>query len=233
MAYKPDIRVGIDWNNDGVVHLTGKSDTIVSSSTPLVLNGSSFFAPDDNSVQKATFSPALGGEYDLIQGTASLIGEYSGDGSFIYTTIRNDEFALNYDPPTGDVYTSLAHQLSPVAGHPVSSISLYMRKVGTPTGTLTLRVETDNAGEPSGELVNYNAEATVDVSTLNTSFANVSFDFNGFFNVRSIYTYWIVLTSDSGVSSTDYAVWGVFYNTNVDNFVLNFNSINDTSVTLQ
>lgn len=233
MAYKPDIRVGIDWNNDGVVHLTGKSDTIVSSSTPLVLNGSNFFAPDDNSVQKATFSPALGGEYDLIQGQASLIGEYSGDGSFILTATQNEEFALNYDPPTGDIYTALAHKLSPVAGHPISGISLYMRKVGTPTGTLTLRVETDNAGEPSGELVNYNAEATVDVSTLGTSFANVVFSFDNFFNVRTANTYWLVLTSDSAVSSTDYAVWGVFYNTDVDNVVVNFNSINDTSVTIQ
>ena len=226
-------RVGIDWNNDGVVHLTGTSDSIASSSTPLVLNDASVTAPDYNLVQKAQFSPALGGGYDLTQLQASLIGEYSEDGSFILTSTQNNEFALNYDPPTGDIYTALAHKLTIVGGHPVSSMSLYMRKVGTPTGTLTLRIETDNAGEPSGELVNYNATSNVDVSTLSTSFANVVFDFDDFFNLRNTYTYWLVLTSDSAVSSTDYAIWGTFYNTDVDNVVINFNTINDTSVTIQ
>lgn len=233
MTYRPQIRVGIDWDDDGYIHLSGKSDSIFATNTPLTLNGSTFFAPDNNFVPQATFSPAVGEDYGILKGEASLTGVYSGVGAYIPTITQNDEYPLNYIPAVGDTYTALAQPFLTPERQPIISVSLYMRQVGTPTGNVTLRMETNNSGEPSGELVSPDATASVDVSTLDTSLANVVFTFDEQVELAGVTQYWLVLTSDITISSSDYIIWGVFYNTDTDYFVLNYNVLNNTSVTLQ
>jgi hypothetical protein len=49
------------------------------------------------------------------------------------------------------------------------SLTLKLLKVGSPTGNLTVSIETDNAGKPSGSVL---ATADIDVSTLTTSLAD-------------------------------------------------------------
>ncbi len=86
-------------------------------------------------------------------------------------------------------------------------VQLYLKKVGSPTGTLTLRVETDNNNLPSGTLLHANATDTVTESSLSTSYGLISFTMSAFsipYNVR----YWLVLTTDRAASGTNYVVWG-------------------------
>lgn len=85
---------------------------------------------------------------------------------------------------------------------------LYLKKLGTPTGTLTLRVETDSSGSPSGSLVDANATATFNEADVSTSYGWVSIPFNGNFNLSGSTTYWLVLSTSRSVSATDYIQWG-------------------------
>lgn len=87
-------------------------------------------------------------------------------------------------------------------------VTLYLKKVGTPAGTLTLRVETNSGSAPSGTLVDASATITVAESGLSTSYSNVTFNFTDF-ALSSGTTYWLVLSTDRSASDTNYVVWGV------------------------
>lgn len=87
-------------------------------------------------------------------------------------------------------------------------VKLYLRKWGSPSGTLTLRVETDSSGSPSGTLVNANATVDVAESGLGTSLALVDFDFSTNFPLSGSTPYWLVLSTTRSASASDYVVWG-------------------------
>ncbi|MEL6527422.1 MAG: hypothetical protein AAFQ07_17100 [Chloroflexota bacterium] len=73
-------------------------------------------------------------------------------------------------------------------------VQWYLRKTGSPTGTLTMRIETIVSNEPSGTLAVAGAEATLPESSLSTSYAMANFDFTGI--TLSAGTYALVLTTD-------------------------------------
>jgi hypothetical protein len=90
----------------------------------------------------------------------------------------------------------------------VDSVRLWIKKVGSPTGTMTCRIETDSAGNPSGTLANANATVTVAESGLTTSYGWIEFDFATNFSLTGSTTYWIVLSTDRSASNTNYVDWG-------------------------
>lgn len=87
-------------------------------------------------------------------------------------------------------------------------VSLYLRKIGAPGGGLTVRIETDNAGSPSGTLVHATATATVNESTLATTYGWVNFNFSNNFQLAGSTPYWMVLSTDRVASETNYVEWG-------------------------
>jgi len=102
----------------------------------------------------------------------------------------------------------LAQSFEVTGSQTVGSVSLYLKKVGSPTGNLTVTIETDNSGEPSGTPVANGTSDTVAASTLATSYDLIEFEFSTPPSLSGSTTYWIVLdTADSG-SQTNYVVWG-------------------------
>jgi hypothetical protein len=95
-----------------------------------------------------------------------------------------------------------------VAASTCDLVKLRLRKFGSPTGTMTLRIETNSGSAPSGTLVDANATITVAESGLGTSFADVTFDFTNF-SLSASTTYWLVLSTDRTASATNYVVWAV------------------------
>lgn len=90
----------------------------------------------------------------------------------------------------------------------IASVDLWLKKVGNPTGTMTLRIETDNSGDPSGTLADANLTATLVESSLGTSYANAMFTFSTPTSISGSTTYWAVLSTDRAVSDANYVVWG-------------------------
>jgi hypothetical protein len=76
-------------------------------------------------------------------------------------------------------------------------------KTGTPTGTLTLAIQADDDGEPSGTDLATATFAAEDVSPAGT---NCEFRFANPIDLAAG-DYWLVLTSDVTISSTNFILW--------------------------
>lgn len=93
-----------------------------------------------------------------------------------------------------DAATKYASQgFQPTATGSVNTAKLHLMKLGSP-GNLTVRVETDSTGSPSGTLAHANATATVsaaDISASTFGFVNVAFA--GSFTLNAATTYHLVI----------------------------------------
>jgi hypothetical protein len=120
------------------------------------------------------------------------------------------EYDLVFSVTTSAItaFDKLAQSFQLMSGITCDKAQLDLRKVGSPTGTMTLRIETDNAGDPSGTLVDANATVTVAESSLSTSLALVDFDFASSFSLSASTTYWLVLSTDRSASDSNYVEWG-------------------------
>jgi hypothetical protein len=90
----------------------------------------------------------------------------------------------------------------------VDTVELYLRKIGSPTGTMTLRIETNDGVTPSGTLAHSSASTTLAESSLTTSFALTTFTFSPAPVLLTGQTYWLVLSTDRSASATDFVSWG-------------------------
>jgi len=87
-------------------------------------------------------------------------------------------------------------------------IWLRLKKVGSPAGTLTVRIEGSWNATPSGSLVDANATGTYDEADLTTSYAWHRIDFADDVEFEQRRRYWVVLSTDRATSGTDYVAWG-------------------------
>lgn len=90
----------------------------------------------------------------------------------------------------------------------ITSVNLWLKKVGSPTGTMTLRIETVSAGEPTGTLADVGASITVAESGLGTDYADVSFAFAATVTLAAG-DYALVLSSSRSYDSSNYVSWGI------------------------
>lgn len=114
------------------------------------------------------------------------------------TTAQNVSTTIN---------TQLAQSFAIGQTSTLSSINLYLKKTGSPTGTLTLLVEQD-AGNYPDTLTIANGTATYSESSLSTSYAFVSFSFSQPVSLLGNALYWMVLTTTRADGTNGYISWG-------------------------
>jgi hypothetical protein len=131
----------------------------------------------------------------------------SSDGGTTWSTGTDLEIEISVQT-TNPSTDKLAQSFTIASTATVDRVTLWLREVGAPAGTLTLRIETNNVGSPSGTLVNANATVTVAESSLTTSYAAVVFNFATDFELTGSTTYWLVLSTSRAQSNTDYVQWG-------------------------
>lgn len=105
--------------------------------------------------------------------------------------------------------TRLAQKFEMPSTSDVAIIRLWLRKVGSPTGNLSLRVETNSSNAPTGTLITNGASGTVAASTLSTSYGYIDFAFPGTPELTGNTTYWVILDTADSQSDTDYVQWGI------------------------
>lgn len=81
---------------------------------------------------------------------------------------------------------------------------MILSKVGSPTGNLTIEVQTNSAGSPSGTPITNGTSNTVAMSGLTTSYAETTFTFASAFSLSAGTTYWVVLKRSDAVNSSNY-----------------------------
>lgn len=109
---------------------------------------------------------------------------------------------------TGTVKDRLAEQFQVSGQSSIAQAILYLQKVGTPIGTMTLRIETDSGGQPSGTLADANATGTLAESGLAAAYALATFTFAGSITLQPRVVYWLVLSTSRAASGVDYVQWG-------------------------
>lgn len=85
----------------------------------------------------------------------------------------------------------------------IKYLTLYLRKISSPSDKVTVRIETSNNDRPSWVLVSENAQTTSDLSlytTLNTDFYAM-FKFNENIHLDINTEYWIVVSKENDVQS--------------------------------
>ena len=127
----------------------------------------------------------------------------NGGGFMLISEMQMLEAATYND---GD--TILAQSFQVTGSQDVDTVKLWLKKVGAPTGNLTVKIQTDNTGEPSGTEVTNGTSDTVAASTLSTSYGWIEFTFSTNPSLSGSTTYWIVLETADAQSPSDYVVWG-------------------------
>lgn len=142
---------------------------------------------------------------------ASHLSKYSGDSGSTWTLTTNlgafhdFEFEIT---TTVETYDLLAQSFQVTGAQTVGSVTAYLKKVGSPTGNLTVEIQADSTGEPSGTAISNGTSGTVAASTLTTSFADTSFTFATPPSLSGSTTYWLVLKTADSQSATNYVAWG-------------------------
>lgn len=106
----------------------------------------------------------------------------------------------------GGTETAQAQSFQIAASAKIKGLEVYLKKnAGTPTA-ITVRIETNSAGTPSGVLADANLAATITAFTT-TSYGWISLDFATASSVAlsSGTTYWIVLKIAAGANDNNYA----------------------------
>jgi hypothetical protein len=129
-----------------------------------------------------------------------------------WTALGQDlECSVTVSP--GPQKDKLAQNFTTLYDMPMVKARLWLKKVGAPTGTMTLRVETvDGSGNPTGTLAHANATATLAESGLSTSFSWRDFFWAGPWTLPPG-TYTLVLSTSRSASATDYTIWGSDHST--------------------
>lgn len=90
-------------------------------------------------------------------------------------------------------------------GKTISKVYLPLKKVGAPTGTITVTILADSGGSPTGSALA--TFATVSAASLTTSYVDTAFTLATPVDLAAG-TYHIVLESDVSISATVYVAWG-------------------------
>lgn len=88
-----------------------------------------------------------------------------------------------------------------------SKVSLFLAKQGNPTDNITLRIETDNAGKPSGSLVDANATKTLEAADLASSKTWVDFEFPALIALTAETEYHLVLKRSGDRDESNFVKW--------------------------
>jgi len=110
---------------------------------------------------------------------------------------------------TNENHTRLAMRFRPAAACNVQTVFLWMRKTGSPTGTMTLQLQTSlGGGTPTGTPVTVNATTTKTEASLPTGvFTRIRFDFPAPIPLAGNTRYHLVLTTTRAPSAANYVEW--------------------------
>src|SRR5574341_333591 len=104
-----------------------------------------------------------------------------------------------------------ASKFIPSATFNLSQAKLILFKTGSPTGNLTVKIMTDAANAPSNTPVSGGTSVTVSETLLAPAAGglgqNVTFNFPSLPTLTAGTTYWVVLTSDRPINTTDFVMW--------------------------
>jgi hypothetical protein len=132
--------------------------------------------------------------------------------SIQFADIPDESFEGSYDVQPNIAGNNWRAQsfMVPYTDKTYKGVSLYLKKLGTPAADLTVRIETDNNGEPSGTCVkddsSNDVEMTIAKGDVSTSYAWLKTHAGDLFTLNPNTRYWIVAKS-TGSSVGNHFIW--------------------------
>ncbi|MDP2668566.1 MAG: choice-of-anchor R domain-containing protein [bacterium] len=140
----------------------------------------------------------VGGNGAKITESATVAGGISSTPSIEWATQDSDQFFA-----TASSNRDIAQSFMATAGGNLSKVSVYLGKVGAPSGNITLKISTDNSNKPSTSNI---ASATIANSSVGVTPSWIDVSFSSPPNLTNGAKYWIVLDYGSN-SATNYWNW--------------------------
>lgn len=131
--------------------------------------------------------------------------KYTTDGGTTWTNTTQDAYCII---TTGSTTPNTLLAQSFVAdGSAIPKVDLWLSKEGSPTDGLTLEIQPDSSGAPSGTAMTGGTSGEVNAAILPSDADRVTFCFTSEPVPTNGNTYWLVLSTDGSQSSTDYVQW--------------------------
>lgn len=146
-------------------------------------------------------NPYADGIYAIDTGTGPTT--YNNTWSLIGT--GNDLRSAFTITPT--IYDRLAQGITSATSTNVFTAKLWMKKVGSPTGTLTFAIYSDASGVP-GSIITNGTATTISASSLSTSYGWITFSFPVQPALTAATLFHGVLSTTDSASGTNYVIWG-------------------------
>lgn len=134
-------------------------------------------------------------------------GIYVRIGDIIATAFDNDAGLSDSEMPIygGDIIKPAQSFIVPYTDNTFQGVSLRIRKVGDPGANLSVRIETDSGGFPSGTLAHSEATFTIAKASVDTSFTWILINSTNTWSLSANTKYWIVCRNTGGDGSNYYA----------------------------
>lgn len=172
--------------------------------------------PDSLNVYNMIHARLTSGRFVLrVSGTSIYKYAFTGStwGSAVKTGIGYvaNQSQVTGDPAQTDNYMDattdyLAQGFKVNATASCQYVNVLLKKVGSP-GNLTLRIETDTTGSPSGTLVNASATATITAASVGTSVTWITVKFATAFSLTSGTQYHLVIQPSATADGSNYIQW--------------------------
>lgn len=121
------------------------------------------------------------------------------------TTLQNEVSSIGQNDGGATQRKKLAQSVSYGLNVRFSSIAVALRKSGSPTSTISITIEADNSGDPSGTPL-FTSDS-MSASSLTTTTDYYTFTFSSAVTLDANTTYWIVLNSNTLPAEGDYIEW--------------------------
>lgn len=188
-----DNNISVPSSNDGI-YVNGSSTYWLRLEVPAQATNARW-----NVVCSTSSAYANGQRSSSTNGGSSWSGVSTSD---MDVTITNSAISSN---------DKLAQGFQISSANTVEKVRLWLKKVGSPSGNLTVKIQTNNAGNPSGTTVTNGTSATVAASSLSTSLGWIEFTFSTPPSLSASTQYHIVLETSDSQSDVNHVVWGSDY----------------------
>lgn len=210
-----DIRTDNGGNPSSTILQTGTFTPTPSSNNTITVTDGIFLAAATTYwlVLRSTVAQSAGNYWQWAANAsgayASGVAKYSINGGSSWGSYgASYDMRCSITAAAVSVGDKLAQGFQVTGAQTVGSVQLYLKKTGSPTGTMTLRVETDSGGDPSGTLADVNATTTLSESTLATNYGDITFAFATAFSISGSTQYHVVLSTDRSTDTSNYVLWG-------------------------
>lgn len=227
------LQLSLDLSEGG--YTAGPLATVISdvTSTATELNKLSGTSANVTSANLNTLTAGSASNADLLHTHSNLGGQqfYMGENGTAGKALALQRVRIPYftgfteaDANFGDVNTTARRgwKFTPRVSVNIDDLTVRLKKSGTPVDNVTIEIQADSGGSPSG--VSLGTSDAVTGGSVSASYADKAFSWSSPVSLVAGTTYWFVIKRSGAIDGSNYYVLGCLRNTSIEvvgNFYIN------------